>query len=221
MTEASEGAMLQDVRWLGHDTFQFRGARTVYTDPYQIDAGPPADLVLITHEHSDHFSPEDLARIRAPHTQVLTTPDVARQLPGAIAMRPGERQVVAGIEVEAVPAYNVDKFRKPGKPFHPREDGKLGFVFTLGGRRFYHAGDTDLIPGMDAIRCDVALLPVGGTYTMTADEAAEAARRLRPAVAVPMHWGSIVGSEQDARRFRDLLAGQVEVVILPRHAASG
>jgi L-ascorbate metabolism protein UlaG (beta-lactamase superfamily) len=147
---------------------------------------------------------------------IVASPGAAKKLRGNVrTLQPGERTTVGEVEIEAVPAYNVDKFRSPGVPFHPKEAGHAGYVVTIGkgGQRLYFAGDTDHIPEMADVRCDVALLPVGGTYTMDAEEAAQAAADIGPKAAVPMHWGAgVVGTRADAERFRGLYAG--EVVIL-------
>lgn len=206
--------MIGNIHWLGHDTFRIENDKTIYTDPYELKGKPPkADLILITHDHSDHCSPDDVAKIAKDGTVIVTIAAAAQKLKGDVrVVKPGESLVVQGIPIETVPAYNVSKFRSPGVPFHPKESGHLGFIITVGEKRIYHAGDTDAIPEMDDIEADIALLPVGGTYTMTADEAAEAANRIKPRVAVPMHYNAIVGSGRDAQRFSDLC--QVEVVIL-------
>ena len=126
---------------------------------------------------------------------------------------PGGKFTIGKVEVEAVPAYNINKFREPGKVFHPREAKGLGFVLTMDGTRVYYAGDTDFIPEMKNIRCDVALLPVSGTYVMTAEEAAEAAAAINPQIAVPMHYGAIVGTADDAQKFKGLVKNcEVEIV---------
>lgn len=204
--------MIDSLHWLGHDTFRVDGPPVVYVDPYKL---PPrvvaADLILITHDHFDHLSHEDVARVRTEGTIVVGPPEVAEKLPGVRVLRAGESCEVAGVRIRAVPAYNTNK------TFHPRETGKVGYVFTVGGVTYYHAGDTDLIPEMEDLAPDVALLPVSGTYVMTAHEAAQAARRIRPKVAVPMHHGTIVGSDDDARVFaRELEGSGIEVVIKPR-----
>lgn len=206
--------MIENIHWLGHDTFRIENDRTIYIDPYELKGRPPkADLILITHDHSDHCSPGDVAKLVKGDTVIVTIAAAAQKLKGDVrVVKPGESLVVQGIPIETVPAYNVSKFRSPGVPFHPKESGHVGFIITVGGVRIYHAGDTDVIPEMDDIETDVALLPVGGTYTMTADEAAEAANRIKPKLAIPMHWGAIVGSASDAQRFSDLC--QMEVVIL-------
>ncbi len=199
--------MLENVHWLGHATFRLTGERTVYIDPWHLGKSEPADIILITHGHHDHCSPEDVARIRGPKTVVLAAGDCAAKLGGKVqVVKPGERLAVQGVVIETVPAYNLNK------SFHPRQEGGVGYIVTLNGRRIYHAGDTDHTPEMDAVQADVALLPAGGKYTMTAAEAAEAANVMRPGVAVPMHWGTLVGSRQDAERFLQLVKGQVEIM---------
>lgn len=203
--------ILQGLAWLGHDAFRVRaGGQVIYFDPYQLSPGhhEQADLILVSHDHFDHCSPADLLRLRKQETVIVANPAAAAKCEGEVrTMRAGERLVVAGIEIEAVPAYNLNK------KFHPREHGGLGFIVTVAGVRIYHAGDTDHIPEMDAIRADIALLPVSGTYVMTAEEAVAAAREIKPQVAIPMHFGSVVGTGDDARRFAAVLAGKLRVII--------
>lgn len=202
--------LLSGLHWLGHAGWRLEGdGKVLYIDPYQAPKGPAADIVLVTHGHYDHCSPDDVAKVAGPGTAILAPADCAGSLPGkVIVVKPGEHRTVQGVAIETVPAYNI------GKRFHPKANGWVGYVVTLGGRRIYHAGDTDATPEMLALRVDVALLPVGGTYTMTAAEAAAAVNAFRPKVAVPMHFGSIVGSEADAREFRRL--SQVPVELPPR-----
>ena len=208
-------AMLERIHWLGHDAFRIDGPQTIYFDPYKLGKGnPKADVILITHDHSDHCSPGDVAKIQGDDTAIVTVAAAAAKLKGDIRIvKPGDRVTVKGIEVEAVPAYNLNKFRSPGVPFHPQESGYVGFVITLDGQRIYHAGDTDYIPEMaDLGEIDITFLPVSGTYVMTTDEAVEAARTINPKVAIPMHIGRGIGSLEAARAFRE--NAPVEVVIL-------
>ena len=201
---------------LGHDTFRVDGPPIIYIDPWKLPPGAQvADLILVTHDHFDHCSPDDVKKISKPGTVVIADPASAAKLPGARILRPGEKVVVGEVTVEAVPAYNVNKFRSPGVPFHPKSAGYNGYIIAVGGERLYHAGDTDHIPEMAGYRCDVALLPVSGTYVMTAHEAAAAALDIKPRVAVPMHYGDIVGGTADVQRFQELCeqAG-IAVVIL-------
>lgn len=201
--------MIKNIHWLGHDTFKVVGEKVIYTDPFKIKKKDTADIVLITHEHFDHCSPEDVKKIQGPNTVIVATSDCAQKLSGKIkVVKPGDKMNVEGIEIEAVPAYNTNK------QFHTKDKGWVGYIFTVQGQRIYIAGDTDYIPEMKNFKVDIALLPVSGTYVMTADEAVEAALDIKPKVAIPMHYGSIVGSEKDAKKFADSLREKIEVVIL-------
>jgi L-ascorbate metabolism protein UlaG (beta-lactamase superfamily) len=209
--EAAE--MTTNLHWLGHDGFRVDGPPVVYIDPFQLSKGAgPADLILITHDHFDHCSPDDVARIRGPKTVVVGPQAVATKLPGPVqVIAPGDTRSFVGVEVKAVPAYNTNK------AFHPQRAGNVGYVIRVGGITYYHAGDTDRIPEMAGLAPDIALLPVSGTYVMTADEAALAARDIRPKVVVPMHYGAIVGGAADAGKLAKLLEGSgIEVVIKTR-----
>jgi L-ascorbate metabolism protein UlaG (beta-lactamase superfamily) len=196
---AEKPQLLEHLHWLAHDSFRLDKPLVIYIDPWKLPPGSPtADLILVSHEHFDHCSPEDVEAIRAEHTVVVANQGAAKKLRQPVrVLQPGEWLEHRGVRVEGVAAYNIDK------PFHPRQAGHLGFVITLNGERLYFAGDTDHIPEMAEIRCDVALLPVSGTYVMTAEEAARAAAEINPRLAVPMHYaGGVVGTRQDAERFR-------------------
>jgi L-ascorbate metabolism protein UlaG (beta-lactamase superfamily) len=214
--------MLRDaVEWLGHSGFRIAvGRQRVYLDPYRVDAAAPkADLILITHGHYDHFSPRDVEMLSNERTEVIAPPAVAERLPGRVqSIAAGEEvepESVRGVAVRALAAYNTSKRNSDGRVFHPREAGGVGYDLNVRGERLYHAGDTDVIPEMDAVHgVDVALLPVSGTYVMTAGEAAEAARRIQPRHAIPMHWGEHMGTREDALAF--LRQAPVEAIILER-----
>jgi L-ascorbate metabolism protein UlaG (beta-lactamase superfamily) len=212
--------MLDDIHWLGHDTFRMDGSVTVYIDPWKLPAGqPPAGLILVTHEHFDHLSLPDVETIAGPDTVLVGPAPVTAQVTGiaTVTLAPGESTEVRGVQVLAVPAYNLDKFRAPGHPYHPREAGGVGYVVALDGVRYYHAGDTDAVPEMADVQCEVALLPVGGKFTMTAEEAAGACELIDAAAAVPMHYGEVIGDVHDAERFRDHC--RLPVTILPLERA--
>ena len=193
--------------WLGHASFKILSeSKTIYIDPWKTKNQPKADLILVTHSHFDHLSEDDIASLKKVGTVIMGPKDVGEKLPGTSVIGAGEKKDVDGIRVEAYPAYN------PKKEFHPKENGWLGFVVDIGGFRIYHSGDTDIIEEMSQIdNIDVALLPVGGTYTMTPEEAAEAVKKLSPKKAIPMHWGDIIGGKEDALKFKDLAGCDVEL----------
>ncbi|MRR57843.1 MAG: MBL fold metallo-hydrolase [Deltaproteobacteria bacterium] len=201
--------MTDNIHWLGHDTFKITGEKTIFTDPFNISKTDVADIILITHDHYDHCSPADVKKLQGPETVIITTADCAKKLSGKLrTVKPGDTITIGNIVVEAVPAYNTNK------KFHPKGNGWVGFIVTANGKRIYLAGDTDLIPEMKHIKADIALLPVSGTYVMTADEAVQAALDINPEIAIPMHYGSIVGNAADANKFAEKLKGKIKVVIL-------
>jgi len=203
--------------WLGHDAFRIQDGQVIYIDPYEIGAGAKADLVLVSHEHGDHCSVDDLKKIVTPNSVIVAHAQSKNELSKLSVKeikiaKPGDKLAFGSVTVEIVPAYNTNKFREPGKAFHPKEDGKLGFVVTVKGVRIYHAADTDHIPEMKGIAPDIALLPVSGTYVMTAKEAAEATASIKPKIAIPMHYASIVGSVKDAEEFKKLAKCEVKIL---------
>ncbi len=198
--------------WLGHDGYKLTvdDKTIIYIDPYQISQTHhnknDADIILISHNHFDHLSMDDLRHIISNNTTIVAAKECIDQLKnlGAVETKgvvPGDKLTVQGIQIETVAAYNTNKH------FHPKADRKVGFIINLYKMRIYHAGDTDDIPEMSAIEPDVALVPVSGTYVMTAEEAAKAVNeKIKPKkLAIPMHYGSIVGSEQDAAKFKQLV----------------
>jgi L-ascorbate metabolism protein UlaG (beta-lactamase superfamily) len=199
----------QHIHWLGHASFRIEdGATQIYIDPWKIrDGSPKADIILITHAHYDHFSIEDIAKIRKDGTAFITPKDVAYQLKGTvIAVSPGEIYNIGELKIRTVPAYNLKK------QFHPKQNNWIGYIIALSTeQKIYHSGDSDFTPEMKSVVTDFALLPIGGTYTMTAKEAAEAANAFKPKVVIPMHWGDIVGRDADVDEFRKLFSGETVV----------
>lgn len=198
--------------WLGHSSFKITNKKVIYIDPYNVPPDEKADIILITHGHSDHCSLEDIKGIVKDGTIILIPPDCQSKLSDIQGIdihlvKPGKKIGAFGIIVEAVPAYNLNK------NFHEKSNEWVGYIINTDGKRIYHAGDTDFIPEMKELKeIDVALLPVGGTYTMDAKEAAEAANTIKPKLAIPMHYGSIVGSEEDAKKFKELCNVEVEIM---------
>jgi L-ascorbate metabolism protein UlaG (beta-lactamase superfamily) len=207
--------MIQDfskkINWLGHDGFRIDTEKTVYFDPFQIAGGPRADLIVISHDHFDHCSPEDVEKIQDSQTVIVTEKDSAKKLSGDVrVLKPGDSLRVDDINIQAVPSYNTDK------DFHPKANNWLGFIVEIEGITVYHAGDADFIPEMKDMEVDIALLPVSGTYVMTSSQAVKAAQAIHPKLAIPMHYGAIVGDEQDAFNFKKALEGEIEVLILKK-----
>jgi len=181
------------VKWLGHASFQIKADdKNIYIDPYEGEYAEKADLVLVTHSHFDHCDASKIEKVTKKDTVIICPPECVSRLSGNVkAIKPGEKIEVDGVTVEAVHAYNYKRFRSPGNPFHPKGFGN-GYIITVGGKRIYHAGDTDFIPEMrDLKNISLALLPSGGTYTMDNLEAAEAALAIKPEAVIPMHrWDS-------------------------------
>jgi L-ascorbate metabolism protein UlaG (beta-lactamase superfamily) len=203
--------ILEHIHWLGHDSFRIDGALIIYLDPWKLPIdSPEADLILVSHDHFDHCSTEDVESVRGDDTLLAANPSSVPNLKLPVRiMHPGEILEHRGVTIEAIPAYNI------GKTFHPKGADHLGFILTIDGERVYFAGDTDIIPEMTGLTCDVALLPVSGTYVMNSEEAAEAVVVINTRVAIPMHYGAgVVGTIDDALKFQEL--SEVPVVILER-----
>ncbi len=204
--------MKKIVHWLGHAAFKLESENGVvlYIDPYQLPENlQKADAILITHDHFDHLSQEDVSKVQKEDTVIFGPTSVGEKVKLKFhKMSPGDLADFREIKIEAVPSYNTNK------NFHPKENENLGYIVTIDGLRIYHAGDTDHIPEMKDIKADIALLPVGGTYTMNVQEAAEAARVIKPAIAVPMHYGTVAGSMNDGLTFRKICS-HCDVEVLP------
>jgi len=201
--------MSVEIQWFGHASFRISdGKNVIYIDPWKLPRAPhDADAIFVSHSHYDHCSKLDVAKASKDGTVVIAPADTIQKLGATNAITPGESFPIEDILVEAVAAYNI------GKTFHPRGHNWCGAVITLAGRRIYYAGDTDVIPQMSNLKdVDVALLPVGGTYTMSPQEAATAAKAIGCRAAIPYHWGDIVGSEEDAQAFAQAAPCPVHVL---------
>lgn len=207
--KAALDQMIRKISWLGHDGFRIDAGTRIYIDPYELKEGGNAELILITHAHYDHCSVSDIAKIQGEKTVLVTEKDSASKLSGDVrVVKPGEILSIGDVRIEAVPAYNINK------NFHPKANGWLGFVIEIEDVRIYHAGDTDFIPEMKDLQTDIALIPVSGTYVMTAEEAVKAVKAIRPKVAIPMHYGAIVGDAGNASAFKAGLEGVCEVRVM-------
>jgi len=185
----------------------------IYFDPYKLKEGlPKADYIFITHSHYDHFSSEDIDKIVKNDTVFIGPEDVISEIKEnkTVLAEIGKESKLDGFSFKSIPAYNTNK------EFHPKEKKWVGYIVDIGNVKIYHAGDTDRIPEMKNLNVDIALLPVSGTYVMTAEEAAEAAMDIKPDIAIPMHYASIVGSAKDAERFAELLKDKIQVKIMEK-----
>lgn len=194
--------MLDRFTWFRQSAYLWKGdGINVYIDPWGVSGDPPADVVFITHAHFDHYNPDDLPKVvREGSTKIVAPRDVAGELSGDVtAVGPGDSGEVGGIRFQAVPAYNVVEERLEA---HPQSNNWVGYVLDLGEFSYYHAGDTDHVPELDSVKADVSFVPIGGTYTMEPPEAAELVKAQQPKLAVPMHYGFVVGTPADAERFQ-------------------
>lgn len=179
----------------------------IHIDPLGLDEPSAADIVLLTHPHYDNFSEDDIALVRTADTVLVAPSSMKKLLDDADHfMRPGDMIQLDGFDILAVPAHNLEK------KFHTAEQGWLGYVFTVDGTTYYHAGDTDFLPSMFGIRCEVAFLPCGGHYTMGVEDAAKAAEACGAQVLVPIHWGEPHGTREEIERLCGLFAGEVRIL---------
>ena len=208
--------MLEDIEFLYHSCIRMNKEKMIYIDPYHIEKNyNDADMIFITHDHYDHYSEEDIDKVRKNNTIFIVPENLLNKLikkgindENIITLDPGDAENIDGIKVEAIHSYNIDK------PFHPKENNWLGYVIEIDGVRYYIAGDTDITEENKKIKCDVAFVPVGGTYTMNFSEAAQLINIIKPKIAVPIHYGSVVGTKQDATDFIKLLYPTTKGIIL-------
>jgi L-ascorbate metabolism protein UlaG (beta-lactamase superfamily) len=207
------------ITWFGHDGFMIEdGVENLVIDPFKLTHDARADYVLLSHEHFDHCNSEDLKKVLKQDSVVVAIqsckPELSKVSPKEIkTVKPGDKIRVGGFEVKAIPAYNTNKYNESGRHFHPKQDGKVGYVVkTRSGVTIYHTGDSDLIPEMENLAPDIVLIPVSGTYVMTVDEAIQAVAKIKPKVAIPMHYGAIVGTLVDAENFQSQANCEVHVL---------
>ena len=208
--------MLENVEVLYHSSIKIKDNKIIYIDPFKIDKDyNDADIVFITHDHFDHYSEEDIDKVINENTTIIIPKELLTKIlrkginkNAVITVESNKEYMVQGIKFETIPAYNTNK------TFHPKENDWVGYIITLDGIRYYIAGDTDITEENRKVKCDVAFVPVGGTYTMNYSEAAELVNIIKPKIAVPIHYGSIVGTKQDATNFIKLLHSSIKGIIL-------
>ena len=208
--------MLENVEVLCHSSIRINKEKTIYIDPFKIDKDyNDADIVFITHDHFDHYSEEDIDKVINENTTIIIPEELLTKIlrkginkNAVITVESNKEYMVQGIKFETIPAYNTNK------TFHPKENDWVGYIITLDGIRYYIAGDTDITEENRKVKCDVAFVPVGGTYTMNYSEAAELVNIIKPKIAVPIHYGSVVGTKQDATNFIKLLHSSIKGIIL-------
>ena len=208
--------MLENIEVLYHSSIRISNNKVIYIDPFKIDKNyNDADIVFITHDHFDHYSEEDIDKVINENTTIIIPEELLTKLlkkginkNAIITVEPNEKYVVQGIKFETIPAYNTNK------TFHPKKNGWVGYIIIINGIRYYIAGDTDITEENKKVKCDVAFVPVGGTYTMDFKEAANLINEIKPKIAIPIHYGSVVGTEQDAIDFIRLLHPEIKGIIL-------
>ena len=208
--------MLENIEVLYHSSIRINKEKTIYIDPFKIDRNyNDADIVFITHDHYDHYSEEDIDKVINENTTIIIPEELLTKLlrkginkNAIITVEPNKNYMVQGIKFETISAYNTNK------TFHPKENGWVGYIITLDDIRYYIAGDTDITEENRRVKCDVAFVPVGGTYTMAFKEAAQLINEIQPKIAVPIHYGSVVGTKQDATDFIKLLHPSIKGIIL-------
>ena len=214
MDKGHEEALLKGVSLMKNSTIRIQRDRVIYFDPYEIQKDlKDADLIFISHDHFDHLSVESIMKLVKEDTVLVAPESSAALLEGegfrnVTAVQPSKSYEVGGVSFTTVPMYNV------GKKFHEKSENFVGYVVRIDGAEYYFAGDTDLIPEMESIKADVVFLPVGGTYTMDASEAARAANIIKPAVAVPIHYADVVGTVEDGEAFIRGLDKPIKGVLL-------
>ena len=209
--------MLTGIQCLGHSTIKInKNSKIMYIDPFNIEEeNNDADIIFVTHSHYDHYSPKDIDKIKKEDTIIVITNDLYNEAKQSgfkeskiVTVKPNQTFNVSNIIVTTVPAYNINK------KFHPKENEWVGYILNIENIKYYIAGDTDITDENRKVECDVAFVPVGGTYTMTSKEAAELVNEIMPNIAIPIHYGSIVGTKQDAIDFKEKLNERIRCEIL-------
>lgn len=207
---------MENIKWLGHSTVKLLGEKIIYIDPFRIQENyNDADIIFITHSHYDHFSEEDIKKCINDNTTIVVTNDLydktlslGFKVKNIISVMPNNNYVIGNIAFSTVPAYNINK------QFHPKSNSWVGYIINTNNTSYYIAGDTDITDEAKQVKCDIAFLPVGGTYTMTYSEASQLANIIEPKLVIPIHYGSIVGTKEDALKFKENIKASIRCEIL-------
>lgn len=208
--------MLKNISVLYHSSIRIEKEKIIYIDPFKIKKQyADADIIFITHDHFDHYSEEDIDKVKKDDTSIIIPEDLLPKVlakgflkDNIVTVKPNNKYSIKGIKFETIPAYNVNK------QFHPKENKWVGYIIEIEKVRYYIAGDTDITEENRKVKCDVAFVPVGGTYTMTYSEAATLINEIKPKIAVPIHYGDIVGADEDAIKFAKKILPEIECRII-------
>ena len=207
--------MIENIEWLGHSSIKIKGEKIIYIDPFKININyNDADIIFITHSHYDHFSLEDIKKCMNENTKIVITKDLENDSftlfnnEKIITVLPNNQYEIDTIIFNTISAYNINK------PFHPKENNWVGYIINMNNIKYYIAGDTDKTIESSKVKCDIAFLPIGGKFTMDYKEAADLANEIKPKIVIPIHYGTIVGSKEDAINFKSLISSDIECIIL-------
>lgn len=207
---------MKNIKWLGHSTVKILGDKIIYIDPFEIKEDyKDADIIFITHSHYDHFSEEDIKKCMKDSTKIVITEDLYDKVVNLsfkpndiIKVLPNNHYEVEKVNFNTVPAYNISK------QFHPKENNWVGYIINMNNTSYYIAGDTDITEEAKQVECDIAFLPVGGKYTMNYEEASQLANIIEPELVIPIHYGSIIGTKEDAMKFKENIKAYIRCEIL-------
>ena len=208
--------MINNISINCHSSIKINGEKIIYIDPYKIkEINKDADLIFITHEHYDHYSFEDINKIKKNNTRFIVPNSMKNRLiidgiseNDIISVDVKNKYNVDDIEFETIPAYNINK------SFHPKSNNWVGYIININNIKYYIAGDTDITDEAINVKCDIAFIPIGGTYTMDYKEAATLTNKIKPKYAIPIHYGLIVGTNEDAINYSNLLDKEIECKII-------
>ena len=208
--------MLEKIEVISHSAIKIKDKYIIYIDPFRIEKEyKDADYIFITHDHYDHYSEEDIRKVKNIDTKIIVPIDLYDRVSkigfikeNITMVKPNKKYKINEIEFETIPAYNVNK------SFHPKENNWIGYIITVNNKKYYIAGDTDITEENKKVKCDIAFLPIGGVYTMNYEEAASLVNIIKPKIVIPIHYGSVIGTKEDAINFSKLVQSNIECKII-------